>query len=278
MPPFFVFVMRKSLIFESLSNGFLSGSSVSELFLSIGGRFKKVVSHLEKGLSLEEAVKKAGFPVIERVFLTLGEQTGNLEAVCLSLSRYYSIKENFYSKVISIFVKTIFILLLGIILSFIVFKSTGSNVPHSLFVFVITLLAFWFIILFLFIFLNPGFSKYVALFVLKTAYGAGLSFLDVKTLLHDLGFFYNKKAEFFSDLISLKKEYKTFLQSAEKSGTLDAAFEKVVSLLEKDYLKKLSTFETIFFYFSVVSAAIIVFYSIYLFAVTSFSKVFGDLI
>ncbi len=278
MPPFFIFIMRKSLIFESLSNGFSSGSSVSELFLSIGGRFKKSVSHLEKGLSLEEAVKKANFPVIETVFLALGEQTGSLVNVCKSLSRYYSIKENFYSKVISIFIKTIFILLLGIILSFIIFKSIGMNVPHSLFVFVIALLAFWFVALFLFVFINPGFSKYIALFVLKTAYEAGLSFLDVKSLLHDLGFFYNKKAEYFSDLISLKKEYKMFLQSAEKSGTLDSALEKTVDLLEKDYLKKLSRFEKIFFYFSIVSAAIVVFYSIYLFAMASFSKVFGDLI
>ena len=270
--------MRKSLIFESLSNGFSSGASVSELFLSIGGRFKKCVSHLEKGFSLEEAIDKAGFPIIERVFLTLGEQTGNLEGVCLSLSRYYSIKEDFFSKVISIFFKTVFILLLGIFLAFVMFKSTGSAVPHSLFVFVMTLFTIWFIILFLFIFLNPGFSKYVALFVLKTAYGAGLSFMEIKTLLHDLGFFYNKKAEYFSDLISLKKEYKVVLQSAEKSGTLDSAFGKVVNLLERDYLKKLGIFEKFFFYFSIISAAVMVFYSIYLFAVTSFSRVFDDLV
>ncbi len=270
--------MRKSLIFESLSKGFSSGSSVAELFLSVGGRFKKSVSFLEKGLSLEEAIKKAGFPAIETVFLTLGEQTGNLEGVCLSLSRYYSIKEDFFSRIISIFLKTFFIIFLGIILAFILFKSAGNNVPHSLFVFVGFLVVFWFIILFLFVFINPGFTKYVAMFVLKTAYGAGLSFIDIKNLLHDLGFFYNKKAEYFSDLISLKKEYKVFLESSEKSGTLDSSFEKVVELLEKDYLKKLALFERLFFYFSIISAAIIVFYSIYLFAVTSFSEIFQDLI
>ena len=69
-----------------------------------------------------------------------------------------------------------------------------------------------------------------------------------------------------------------FLESAEKSGTLDSAFEKVVNLLEKDYLKKLGIFEKFFFYFSIISAAVMVFYSIYLFAVTSFSRVFDDLV
>ncbi|BBB33155.1 hypothetical protein TTHT_1677 [Thermotomaculum hydrothermale] len=269
--------MRKSLIYQSLSNGFSSGSSVVDLFLPLGGRFKKVVKYLEEGLSLEESVKKAKFPIIECVFLTIGEQTGNLEGVCSSLSRYYAIKENFFSKIISLFLKTFFILFLGIVLSFILFKSTGSEVPHSLFVFDAFLIIVWFLILFLFIFINPGFSKYLSVFLVRNAYQAGLSFLDIKKLLSDLGFFYNKKAEYFADLISLKKEYRIFIQGAEKSGTLDSAFNKLVGILEEDYINKLNSFEKIFFYLSVISAAIVVFYSIYLFAVTSFSKVFDGL-
>ena len=269
--------MRKSLIYQSLSDGFASGLSVSDLFLKIGGRFKKSVSFLEKGLTLEESVKKAGFPPIERVFLTIGEKTGNLQGVCFSLSKYYSIREMFYSRVISIFFKTVFIVLMGVILSFLLFQSTGNSLPHSIFAFVIALLSIWFIILFIFVFLNPGFNKYIALFVLKEGYGAGLSFVDVKSLLQDLGFFYNRKAEFFSHLISLKKEYRAFLENAEKSGSLDSGFQKVVKLLEQDYLKKLSAFEKGFFYFSVISAAIMVFYSIYLFAAISFEDIFSNL-
>ncbi len=270
--------MRKSLIYKTFQNGFSLGSSVAELFLSAGGRFKKAVSFLEQGFSLEEAVNKAKFPVIESIFLTLGEKTGNLEGVCTSLSKYYAIKEDFYSRIISIFLKTFFVLSMGVFLAFLLFKSTDSLIPHNFYVFFITLTLVWFLLLFVFVVINPGFTKYVAFFVLLTSYKAGLSFVEIKNLLENLGFFYNKKAEYISDLISLKKEYKVFLKSAEKSGTLDSALERLVELLEKDYLNKLTLFERFFFYFSIVSAAIIVFYSIYLFAVSSFENIFDELI
>ena len=270
--------MRKSLIYQSLANGFSSGSSVAELFLSIGGRFKKAVSFIEKGLSLEEAVAKSSFPVVEKVFLVLGEQTGRLEEVCKNLSDYYALKEEFYSKVISIFLKTVVILLLGGFLAFLLFSTSGNPVPKSLGKFVLILSSLWFIVLFLFVFLNPGFSKYLSVFILKTAYSSGLSFLESKTLLKDLGFFYNKKAEYFHQLIPLKKEYKIFLESSEKSGTLESAFDKVLGFLESEYRRKINNFETMFFYASIVGAAIIVFYSIYLFAANSFSDIFDQLL
>ncbi len=270
--------MRKSLIYQTFQNGFSSGSSVAELFLSTGGRFKKAVSFLEQGFSLEEAVNKSKFPVIESIFLTLGEKTGNLEGVCTSLSKYYAIKENFLSRIISIFLKTFFILLMGMLLAVILFKSTNSLIPHNFYVFLISLIVVWFFFLFIFVLVNPGFTKYVACFILLTSYRAGLSFVEIKNLLENLGFFYNKKAEYISDLISLKKEYKAFLKSGENSGTLDSSLERLVGLLEKDYLHKLALFERFFFYFSIVSAAIIVFYSIYLFAVSSFENIFDELI
>ncbi len=269
--------MRKSLLYHAFSRGFSTGSSVRDVFLSSGGRFKRAVSLLEDGLTLNEAVKKANFPVVESIFLSIGEKTGDLEGVCENLSRYYSIKEYFFSRVISVFIKSFFILFLGVVLAFLLFNYVDSPVPRNFYRVVIFLVSFLFLILILFMFLNPGFERYVSVFLLKSGYGAGLSFEELKSMLKSLGFSFNKDAGYIYQLLSLKREYLDFLKKSEDAGKLEDGLNEVLSILENEYRKNLKIFETFFYYLAIIGAGIIVFYSIYLFATFSFSRIFGDL-
>ncbi len=270
--------MKRSLLFDNLAQAFSSGLSVAEAFNSVGGKFKKAIPYLEHGLTLEESFKKIKFPAVEIAFFSLGEKTGNLEQACKSLSDYYSIKESFFKKIINLFLKTSVILLLGIFLAFILFSSAKLDIPFNFYKSIIAFSVVWLGVLLCFIVLNPGFTPYLSLFIVSACYSAGLSFLEIKVFLDNLKIPYKKKSDNFSHLLALPKEWKTYLSNAEKTGTLDNTFLKVLALSKEKYLSNLNNFERFFFYLSIVVSAIIVFYAIYLFAVTSFSSIFGDLL
>ena len=269
--------MKKSLVFDNLAQAFSSGLSITEAFQSAGGRFKKAVSYIEQGLTLEESLKKLKFPPIEIAFFSLGEQTGNLETVCKSLSDYYSIKEEFFKKIYALFFKTIVILLLGFFLAYMLFSSAQLEIPLQFYKLVAAFAVLWFGFLLCFLVLNPGFTRYLSVFIVSACYSAGLSFLEIKAILDNLKIPHKKKAENFSELLILPKDWKGYLTNAEKTGTLDNAYQKVLVLSKERYVSNLEKFERFFFYFSVILAAIIVFYSIYLFATISFSSIFDNL-
>jgi type II secretory pathway component PulF len=262
----------KADLYRQLKFKLEAGESLVAGFRSAGGAFRPLASLIESGASLTEAVKKRGFPPADRLYLGIGEATGRLENALESLVELYDVRHHYESKLWSAFLKSMIVLLVGIVGSYFLFKSVNMELILGMkiwYVIAVMILGIGLVILQV---LAPGLRRWIDVSGVAFCVASGLSFEDTKRELKDAGSRIRMKSQYFHKMLSMPLNDEKLVQAGEETGKLDSALDKVRATAGERMEHLLIRLERGFYYSGVVLVMATILASIAVFAVSGLSK------
>jgi type II secretory pathway component PulF len=262
----------KADLYRQLKFKLEAGESLVAGFRSAGGAFRPLASLIESGASLTEAVKKRGFPPADRLYLGIGEATGRLENALESLVELYDVRHHYESKLWSAFLKSMIVLLVGIVGSYFLFKSVNMELILGMkiwYVIAVMILGIGLVILQV---LAPGLRRWIDVSGVAFCVASGLSFEDTKRELKDAGSRIRMKSQYFHKMLSMPLNDEKLVQAGEETGKLDSALDKVRATAAERMEHLLIRLERGFYYSGVVLVMATILASIAVFAVSGLSK------
>jgi len=262
----------KADLYRQLKFKLEAGESLVAGFRSAGGAFRPLASLIESGASLTEAVKKRGFPPADRLYLGIGEATGRLENALEALVELYDVRHHYESKLWSAFLKSLIVLLVGIVGSYFLFKSVNMELILGMkiwYVIAVMILGIGLVILQV---LAPGLRRWIDVSGVAFCVASGLSFEDTKRELKDAGSRIRMKSQYFHKMLSMPLNDEKLVQAGEETGKLDSALDKVRATAAERMEHLLIRLERGFYYSGVVLVMATILASIAVFAVSGLSK------
>lgn len=262
----------KADLYRQLKFKLEAGESLVSGFRSAGGSFKALATAIESGASLGEAAKKQGFPAADRLYLGIGEVSGRLENALEALVELYEVRHRYESKLWGAFLKSLVVLLVGIVGSYFLFQAVDMELVLGIKIWYVIAVLIMGVFLAILQILAPGLRRWIDLSGVAFCVASGLSFEDTKRELKGAGSRIHSKAQYFHKILSLPKNDEKLIQAGEETGKLDSALEKVRSSAEERMEHLLVRLERGFYYSGVVLVMATVLASIAVFAVSGLSK------
>jgi len=248
--------------FQSLQFSIKSGEALVSALIRQKGKFKKTAKNIEKGLTLAEASKKAGFNNFICSLLKAGEETGELETTVDYIANTLKIKYYYKKNITFSFLRAMAFILGGFFAITLFFNSFHIDKPDIFNFITAVAVSFMTIVYTFFITAQPGLTKWMLASTLKFSIKAGLSFIEIKKLLKTLGLPYKKKTTDFTTLTNFGKKYNGLIESGEKTGELENSYNMIEEELFIKVKNRLKLYEKLFFYTGVIIAMSIILFGI----------------
>lgn len=248
--------------FQSLQFSIKAGEALVPALIRQKGKFKKTAKYIEKGLTLAESSKKAGFNKFIYSLMEAGEETGELETTVDHIATTLKI-QHYYKKNISFsFLRAMAFILGGFFAISLFFSTFDLNKPEVFNLITGIAVGFMVIVYTFFILAQPGLTKWLLASTMKFGVKAGLSFIEIKKLIRNLGLPFKKQTTDFSHLTNFGKKYNALVESGEKTGELQNAYSMIEEELFLKVKKRLKLYERLFFYTGVVIAMSLILFGI----------------
>jgi type II secretory pathway component PulF len=248
--------------FQSLQFSIKSGEALVPALIRQKGKFQKTGKYIEKGFTLAEASKKAGFNKFICSLLEAGEETGELETTVQHIAETLKI-QHYYRKNISFSYLKAMAFIIGGFIAITLFFNTFNLDKPEIFNFIFTVaVSFMTITYTFFILAQPGFTKWLLASTLSFAVKAGLSFTETKKLLRVLGLPFKNKTTDYTHLTNFGKKYNDLVEAGEKTGELENSYKIITEELFTKLKKRLNLYEKLFFYTGIVIAMALILFGI----------------
>ena len=262
----------KADLYRQLKFKLEAGESLVTGFRSAGGPFKALAAAIESGSSLEEAARKRGFPAADRLYLGIGEATGRLENALEALVELYEVRHRYESKLWGAFLKSIVVLLVGIVGSYFLFQAVNMELVLGIKIWYVIAVMILGVFLAILQIVAPGLRRWMDISGVAFCVASGLSFEDTKRELKGTGSRIHSKARYFHKILTLPKNDEKLIQAGEESGKLDSALKRVMETSAERMEKLLVRLERGFYYSGVVLVMATILASIAIFAISGLSK------
>ncbi|NOY22343.1 MAG: hypothetical protein GXO70_02370 [Acidobacteria bacterium] len=262
----------KANIYRQLKFKLEAGDSLVGAFLGAGGPFKGLAAAIESGDSLGQAAKKRGFPAADSLYLSIGETSGRLEDAFQALVELYEVRHSYESKLWAAFLKSLIVLLVGIVGSYFLFQAVDMELVLGIkiwYVIAVMILGTGLVILQM---LAPGLRRWIDISGMAFCVASGLSFEDTKRELKGAGSRTRAKARHFHKILPMPKNDENLVKTGEETGKLDSALEKVRASAAERMEKLLVRLERGFYYSGVILVMATILASLAFFAVSGLSK------
>ncbi len=264
--------LMKADLYRQLKFKLEAGESLVSSFRAARGPFLSMADSIESGMSLGEAAKKRGLPAADRLYLSIGETAGRLENALEALVELYEIRHRYESKLWAAFLKSLIVLLVGIVGSYFLFQAVDMELVLGIkiwYVIAVMILGAGLVTLQI---LAPGLRRWIDISGMAFCVASGLSFEDTKRELKGAGSRIRSKARYFHKILTIPKSDENLVKAGEETGKLDSALEKVRASAAERMEKLLVRLERGFYYSGVILVMATILASIAVFAVSGLSK------
>ncbi len=248
--------------FQSLQFSIKSGEALVPALIRQKGKFKKTAKYIEKGLTLAEASKKAGFNTFICSLLEAGEETGELETTVNHIAETLKIQHYYRKNITFSYLKAMAFIVGGFVAITLFFNTFHLDKPEIFNQISAIAAAFMTITYLFFIIAQPGFTKWLLASTLLFAVKSGLSFMETKKLLRVLKLPFKSKTTDYTHLTSFGKKYNDLVEAGEKTGELENSYKMIADELYIKLQKRLNLYEKLFFYTGVIIAMSLILFGI----------------
>ncbi len=247
-----------------------AGDSLAIALRDLGGDFRKASSVIEGGESLADAFRKAGFPAVDRLFGSVGEQAGRLEQAFAALARYYETRNRYSRSLWGTLLRSAVLLLIAFAGGWFLFRYADMRPPLWFKVWLVGAAVVIAVLFSVVMALAPGLTAWVRTSSVQFMTASGMSFEETKRHLREAGLGSRRSAEHYDQLLGLKGEHARLLRTGEETGKLDDALDRLEGLATARMERWLIWLQRSFFYVTVVIVMVTVLAAVFAFATSGF--------
>lgn len=247
-----------------------AGDSLAAGLRDLGGHFRKAAALIEQGELLADACRKAGFPSVDRLFASAGEQAGRLEQAFDALATYYETRNRYSRSLWGTLLRSAVLLLIASAGGWFLFRYADMDVPLWFKLWLVGAALVIGILFFVVMALAPGLTAWIRTASVQFMTASGMSFEDTKRALREAGLGGRRSAQHYDELFGLKGEQARLLRTGEETGKLDDALGRLEGLATARMDRWLIWLQRSFFYVTVVIVMITVLAAVFAFAMSGF--------